>query len=325
MKKGLSALLFLVLFLFASGHRLAFVQAKINPDVLSADPAEPLEVASFRDQGYTRTLSRWLQTATYAPAVATTVPLSLLANPHLTPFVDPAPAVGVSALLEEGDAATFIVDVAFASLIEIAIDFYLPQVFYTVPSVRLEIDGELLYSEMAALKLPVEWSVSPLTEAERYNRYGNELLPQSVAVQQWTTGWFEDPTQQDIGNYQFYVAAGSHTITIKANDLSIAIGSLTISGKAETPNYQSYLQANAGKNDEASGELIVVEGQDFVRKNDLEVKSSYYKESAMTPYSYRNSVLNQLDGASMTRGGTAVTYRIHRRQRRLVSTCAESP
>ena len=75
--------------------------------------------------------------------------------------------------------------------------------------------------------------------------------------------------------------------------------------------YDEYKTANSGKLDESNGQIITLQAEDFIEKNDLEIKSSYYKDPAMTPFEYKNTVLNQLDGYSVNRGGTRVKYTIN--------------
>ncbi|MDP3130192.1 MAG: hypothetical protein Q8N15_02535, partial [Bacillota bacterium] len=236
-----------------------------------------------------------------------TAAAAVLANPA-TDFVADAAFGGLVAELETDESVTIPVVVPAAGLYEIAFDFVMPEAFYTVPTVALEVNGESPFNEASSLELDVAWNIIPLAENERFNRYGNELLPDAEAIRTWSTYWIDDYNALTSGACLFLLESGINPITVTALNLSVRIGAIRIRGHVEPVSYAAYRANVAALPDEADGALITIQGENFAIKNDLEIKSSYYKESAMTPYAYMTTVLNRLDGGSMARGGTKVTY-----------------
>lgn len=310
MKKTLIFLSFSLLIFFIGIQRMASVSALMNDGETTSDnEVDPIDISAFRDNTYYRQLNRWL--LTYDPiALPTEIsPISLTYswNPLITYVTQPDYDQDV-ALLSEDDSIEYVVTVESTGLYELGFDFKMVENYYTIPSIEVSVNGSIQFTECADLELDVSWDKVPLDEAVRYNRYGNELLPKSASVFEWKTMFFDDFNAYTNNPYLFLLHEGVNTITLKALNLSVYVGDLTIRGQQSLNDYAHYQSLYASNTSTEEPKQITVQGEAFDRKNDLEVKASYYKESAMTPYTYKHTVLNQLDGASMSRGGSKVTY-----------------
>lgn len=214
----------------------------------------------------------------------------------------------LQARLETEDEVSITINVPETGLYEIGIDFRVLETFHTIPTISVKINDEYPFNEASSLELEVAWDTVPLPEDRRYNRYGNELLPEVKAKTSWSKYYFDDYNDQVSGNYQFLLVSGDNEITLEAKNLPLAIGKVYVRGYRRIGTYAEYAAGIEGLESDTVGEMIVIEGESFISKNDLEIKSSYFKDSQMTPYAYKHTVLNRLDGSSMSRGGTMVTY-----------------
>lgn len=273
------------------------------------DIEDTFNLSNFRNDTYYRRLNTWLTNYHYISKVEEKKAISDFSglNPNIT-FLTVSDYPTEVASLSENDELSFEINVEETGLYELGIDFYVPNEFYTNPSIAIEVNGESQFNELADLELEVLWERKILDEDLRYNRYGNELLPGSESVQQWSSYYFDDYNAYTDDNYQVLLQAGLNEITIKALNLDIYIGSYLIKGHETLISYDSYIEEMGALTNQSVTNEIIIQGEDFSSKNELEIKGSYYKESAMTPYSYKNSILNQLDGYSQSRGGTKVDY-----------------
>ncbi|MDP2425064.1 MAG: extracellular solute-binding protein [bacterium] len=272
--------------------------------------SQPVSVSSFRDNTYYRKLQEWK--AQYSVSTMSQQQFELVdfvgLNPHLTFTQKSISDPEYVAFLNKNDELFIQVNVAQTALYAIGFDFYIPEAFYSIPSIKLQINGKSLFNEASDLELPVAWEMIPLEENRRYNRYGNELLPDAESINEWTTYFADDYLSSSVGPYQFLLEAGDNTISIKALNTSLYIGAFHIKGSTALPSYQEYRQQVPINPTNAEKNMVIIEGESFDIKNDLEIKSSYYKEPSMTPYTHKFTVLNQLDGNSMSRGGMSVSY-----------------
>ena len=310
MKKLFVILLFIIGFFFLGSLKISYVYAS------SGDPAETsssfddsFDISNFRNNNYYRVLQAWKETYSVISKTETVIPLADFTadNPGLNfTTVSDYPGQSVTTL-NENQSLQITINVPETGLYELGMDFKAADEFYTIPTISILVNGESQYNELDELELEVLWQIQPLAEDVRYNRYGNELLPGSKSVLTWSKYYFDDYNSSVLEPYKFLLEAGENTITITSQNLSLIIGSFYLKGEDATVDYNEYIDSQTATN-QTQSKLITIQGESFIYKNDLEVKSSYYKESAMTPYSYKHTILNQLDGASMSRAGTKVTY-----------------
>ncbi|MBI9009545.1 MAG: extracellular solute-binding protein [Tenericutes bacterium] len=312
MKKFFLVTLLILNFFIIAMFRITTVLSKTLPDtstVLEAD--DSFNLSDFRNNTYYRRLNQWLEEFNLISKVEERISISDFqgSNPDITFFVDSQYHSTKVVALNEDETLSFDVIVDSEGLYELGIDFLIPDEFYTIPTISITVNGESQYNELAELELEVLWEIKELPEDARYNRYGNELLPTSESVIAWSKYYFDDYNSYVSDNYKFLLHEGVNEISITNLSIPMYIGDAYIKGQTDLIDYSEYSnQDNAAITSTTSSSFIQIEGESFVYKNDLEVKSSYYKESAMTPYSYKNTVLNQLDGSSSSRGGTLATY-----------------
>jgi ABC-type glycerol-3-phosphate transport system substrate-binding protein len=272
-----------------------------NFTILASGQDWVFDLGQFRDSAYHRTLSRWKLTEDIYEGSDLMINIEDQAayNPGLL-FDEET----VLVLKRETIRYRFIIEEA--GLYHIRLDFAVESSFSTAPTITMKINDEIPFNEMSQHGLGVLFELNEREEDEKYNRFGNELLPHTEAI----TGLYRYALSDNNGRYSeafyFKLEAGINELEFEAINQNIRFGDLAIFGKKEGIDYQTYY--NQVKHYLKSDDLIRIEGQDIHTKNDIEIKSSYFKGPSMSPSSYRINVLNILDGSSMVRSGMAVDY-----------------
>lgn len=208
----------------------------------------------------------------------------------------------------DGEDITFKVNVANAGLYEIGLSYYLQEEFYTNPEIEVDINGENEFSESDAVALEVSWYISDRETTNRYNSYGDEMLPYSNALIKAYDYYLCDENESYDMNYKFYLKEGDNEIKLTMLTEDVLFSKLSLNNEKELISYSSY---DLSKSTDSEASIITVEAEDFTNKNSLSIKQSYYKDPGVTPFEYKNSVLNILDGSSMSEGGSSVTYKVN--------------
>jgi len=310
MKKLVFGLILLVLFFFVGITRISYVYAQYVDEEDSSDTTitDTFDVSDFRNGTYYRVYQNWLTDYSISQLDTREFLASGQKSNNLTAtYVEDYEGIDESVYLDDSDSFSFVVNVPETALYHIGLLYHMEGEFYTIPSIEVLINGTSLFNEMSDLELDVTWESVPLSEDVRYNRYGNELLPDSSSVLEWTSYIFDDYNSSTTDPYYFLLEEGSNTITITALNLPFYLNELFIEGESTIASYEDYL-SSITETETSTDQMITIQAENYVTKNDLEIKASYYKESAMTPYSYKHTVLNELDGDSMARGGMMVTY-----------------
>lgn len=259
------------------------------------------DLGQFRENSYQRVHKSWLNdTIIYQGN-----PIEVFAIDQIT--YNPTLSLNEDVFeVHQGDISTWMIEAPIDGLYHIVLNYGVLESFSTAPTIEIKIDGELQFNEMSGLPLPVRWVLEEREDEYRYNRFGNEMLPYTNAK----TGWYEefliDPNGRYIEPLWFHLEAGLHTIEIEAMNQELLMKSLTLKENKSIKDYDTYIQTFT--NQETTNQMIVVEGQNILEKNDIEVKAGYFKGAGMSPSSYKVNVLNMLSGSSMSRSGTGVTY-----------------
>ncbi len=265
------------------------------------------DLSQFRDDGYHRVLRQWLRDSHYYKGESIILDYDLFKpeNNHLVYHDNYLE-------LNKEDEAVISVNIPFSGLYHVLLDYKIEESFSTPPTILFSIDDKVPFNELNELPLTISYTLKEREEDEKYNRYGNELLPFTNAFLGDYSEYLVDPSGRYVEPLFFYFKKGVSTVKIKANNHPILLKTLTLSPKEEVLAYENYEVKHSSE--QIVSDSIFIEGESFLKKNDIEVKSGYYKGSGMRPEAYKTSVLNMLDGNSMTRTGTNVTYYFDIRQ-----------
>ena len=259
------------------------------------------DLGQFRESSYQRIHKTWLEEEIIYEGnpIVVDATTQTLNNAHLDIEDD-------AFVMDINDKVSFIVDAPIKGLYHIELEYIINETFSTAPTIEITIDDELQYNEMTGLPLPVKWMLEERDEDNRYNRFGNELLPYTESK----LGLYKEQLQDANGRYLdslwFYFDMGVHTVTVETLNHPLMIKSIALVGDHPIIDYQTYAQMY--QHVDEVDDWVKVEGQHIYQKNDIEVKAGYYKGVGMSPSSYKINVLNMLDGGSMSRSGTEVTY-----------------
>jgi len=294
MKKLTISILILALLSMSISHFMPNVQASTEDWVF--------DLGQFRETGYHRTRQRWLEDE--EPYQGSSLVFSIHDQIDLNQnlgFNDE----GVWLL--KGESLIYEIEVTEEKLYHISLNYMVEDTFSTRPTIDFKLNGEHPFNEMSSYPLSVSWILEPRDDEERYNRFGNEMLPFTIS----DTRWYETDLKDVNGRYNdpFYylLTTGKHHIEITPLNQNIVFGDLTLKGTKSLPTYETYLE-QMGDFDIVNDLKVRIEGQDMTSKNDIEIKAGYHKGAGVTPNSFKTNVLNVLSGASMQRSGNRVDY-----------------
>ena len=266
-------------------------------------------LGSFRKTAYYNTYNTWKQTYDVIdlnnPLTYKVDDTTKTLNPSITFDKDGADDI---AKVNKNNSITMIINAPETGLYELGLNFKPSDNFTNSPVVGVLINGEQPFNEISNITLEVSWSLEERTEDKKYNRYGNELLPYSVAQNIWYTHYFNDVNSRYVNPYKVLLNEGENTVTITNYSDVILIKELYLNNTKQKENYETYLKTYKDK--EIINELVTIDAEKVAYKNDIEVKAGYYKDPSMTPNAYKNTVLNMLDGSSTSRGGSKATYNV---------------
>ena len=198
----------------------------------------------------------------------------------------------------------FDVTTSSEGLYEIYIDYYLLEETLLRPTISLTINDELQYNEMANLDVPTNW----LVESEPvFDRFGDELTRNSSLENAWSSFAISDPNYYFMEPLKVYLPEGVSTISIITNEGFILYGDITIGNLYEAPSaYSEYLNEQPISNTAVS--TIEIAAENYNIESRQNIRSKFMRDPSLTPYSYKNRVLNVLDQTSYRKSGDSISY-----------------
>ncbi len=202
------------------------------------------------------------------------------------------------------DVITFDVTTNEEGLYEIYFDYYLLPETLLRPTISVEINDEIQYNEMANIEVPTKWLIN---DEPVFDRFGDELTPNSELLNEWSSFALSDPNYYFAEPLKVYLAQGENSISVKTNEGHILFGDITIGNLYTAPlTYSEYLSESPSDDTEVS--LIEIAAERYTYESRQNIRSKFMRDPSLTPYSYKNRVLNVLDQSSYRKSGDGVTY-----------------
>ncbi len=205
---------------------------------------------------------------------------------------------GKAVKISQGEDAEFSFEVPEDAQYRIAIEYYDASDSTLPVNCDVAIDGAYYCYEMRNQQFESDWKFE--TDVFETDRYGNEIVPESVRINEWRTKYFSDAAAITMEPFWFSLSKGTHSVKFHCSQGSMFIGKIVVSGEEEV---------TYGKTGTPEGEeCYVLEGERFSSKNSASIRPAGEYDASIVPYDYTKLKLNMLSGGSFADGGQSVTY-----------------
>jgi ABC-type glycerol-3-phosphate transport system substrate-binding protein len=171
--------------------------------------------------------------------------------------------------------------------------------------ISVMINGEFPYVESEIIELPIYWEFS--VDDFNLDRYGNEIQPNSVKVDQWYETALSDKTGLNARPLLFEFNAGSNTIDLEVENGSIYVGYVAVVSAGELPTYEAYKSQFSG---DVIGDITIVGAEEFTMKNDPSIGLMSERDPSATSYDTKDLRLNAINGQSFKNGTDEIVYEV---------------
>ena len=157
-----------------------------------------------------------------------------------------------------------------------------------------------------AASLPLLWTDAD--DEYKLDSYGNELYPKQKCIEEFIFNPLEDYASQSREELALNLNGGNTLITLKSDNQSIYIKSVTLIKPRQVSSYSEYLQKYSNSTETAA--LYVAEGERYSVKSDCFIRSGTVKNPALTPYDTYRKKINVVDGSTWKSAGQKVAWEI---------------
>jgi ABC-type glycerol-3-phosphate transport system substrate-binding protein len=206
-------------------------------------------------------------------------------------------------LMNETDVVTFSITAPKAGAYEIYINQKDISENILPNEISVKVNNLFQYEEAEVIELPTYWVFE--TETFQLDRYGNEILPNSVKSENWNTTALYDDTGLNQAPLLFDLNQGTNQITIEVLSGKVVFGDIVFKTPKQLPTYETYVSNfTAGNN---SG-TIMVGAEDLAAKTNPSIRLDSERDPSATAYDTKYLRLNSLDGYSYRSGNDQIIY-----------------
>ena len=197
-------------------------------------------------------------------------------------------------------------DVAQSGLYEVEVNYYPLETSLLNIELSVMLDDALPFTESGYCKLFRAYTDTEITQDEE----GHDVMPDTVNKTRWITARLAD-IGGIHGNYNYYLTAGKHTVTLTANEIPFLLSGFSFQTKEAQPiSYKEYV-----KKYDSQGYKNVKDYQKKIQaelpteKSSTSISPSAEKTSiALAPFDYYKSCFNVLDGSRWLTPGEWVSW-----------------
>ncbi|MFP4287379.1 MAG: extracellular solute-binding protein [Candidatus Izemoplasmataceae bacterium] len=173
--------------------------------------------------------------------------------------------------------------------------------------IAVKINGEFQYEEAQSIDLYTDWVFS--TDEFPLDRYGNEILPNSIKNPSLKMTYLFDTTGLNSDPLLFNLRSGLNTIELIHVRGSFVVSDLTVESPKEPLSYEDYLQLH-NSHDLKVNETLTIGAESFISKSSPSTRLTSERDPSATNYDTRYQRLNAIDGYSFRHGNNTITYEV---------------
>jgi len=207
--------------------------------------------------------------------------------------------------MEENDEIVLNLNVPEAGVYNIVLDYVHNSNNILPNEISVKVNDSFLYEESRIIKLPSLWEF----ESDEFilDRYGNEVLPNSVKTNQVQRVRLHDTTALNVDPLLFALEAGDNEITISLETGSMFLGAVMVTPPVETPTYEDYLASQSG---ELVDSQIILGASELDYKNNPSIRLRAESDPSALTFDIDSLRLNAIDGYSYRSGNDEISFEL---------------
>ncbi len=200
--------------------------------------------------------------------------------------------------LELGDKVKLIIKAPKEAKYNLSFDYLSDSKSILPIELQLVLNGDIPFYEARRLVFENNWVQQ---DKASYDRYGNEIVALPEKLVQWEHKPVMDGSYRYSTPLNLLLKEGRNEIDLTISEGSFLLGNIYLSGDEVIPQYEK-VKAKDGN------DIYTIEAENMLYRNDSSIRGASEFDTALTPYSTTNKVINILDGASFKDAGQRVTY-----------------
>ncbi|KAB8127853.1 extracellular solute-binding protein [Gracilibacillus oryzae] len=195
--------------------------------------------------------------------------------------------------------AEIIITAPEKALYQIGLQYFIEGEQILPSQLEVEVNGEIPFYELRNIVFESKWE-NPKEWSK--DKYGNEIVPQPVKVDEWQTKFLIDSSYRNSDPFLIPLEEGENTLTLKLTEGNLLFKQVILQGPTELKPFE---EQNVEGN-----EYIEIEAERHTYKNDSSIRSAGSYNFDLTPYDTSDIVLNHINADSFKTAGQKLFYEV---------------
>ncbi|MBU5594069.1 extracellular solute-binding protein [Amphibacillus sp. MSJ-3] len=198
----------------------------------------------------------------------------------------------------QDETASFTIEAPETAYYQIGFEYKIEGVNVLPTQLEMRVNDSIPFYEMRNLIFESGWE-NP--ETFQIDKYGNEIIPQPIKIDDWEFKYLIDSSYRDSSPLMMKLEQGENEIELTVSEGNLLIRTIELAGK---PSLGDHEQAEVTGN-----QYIEVEAaNDLVKRNNSSIRANASFNVNLVPYSDDKRVLNHIDADSFNSAGDKIYY-----------------
>lgn len=200
----------------------------------------------------------------------------------------------------QDESGSLTLDVPETAYYQIGFDYRITGNNVLPTQLEMRVDNEFHFYEMRNLVFESSWE-NP--SEFQIDKYGNEIIPQPIKVDEWQSKYLIDSSYRDSTPLMVKLNEGENDINFTVTEGNISIKSIELTSKSILPVHEIVDVTG-------DGYIEVEAASELVKRNDSSIRANASTNVNLIPYSDDKRVLNHIDGGAFNSPGHKIYYDI---------------
>lgn len=200
--------------------------------------------------------------------------------------------------IEHGESIDLYLTVPTSAAYQIGVEYYIKGDQVLPTQTEVKINEEIMFYELRNIVFESKWE-NPSEFS--IDKYGNEIIPQPIKVDEWQSKYLIDTSYREVEPFYIPLEKGENKISLTSTEGNLYIKSVYLKGKEALPPIPDDVHIDGNG-------YIEIEAEQHTYKNDSSIRSAGVYNPEITPFSSEYIKLNHISGDSFKNAGQKVTF-----------------
>lgn len=201
---------------------------------------------------------------------------------------------------DQAETTTFVINAPETAYYHLGFTYQIDGFSVLPTQLEMKVNGTFPFYEMRNIVFENAWK-NP--ETVQVDKYGNEIIPQPIKIEDWQQKYVIDSSYRDSLPFLIKLDQGENEVSLKITEGNLLIRTIELAPRIELPDHEDV---------QVSGDhyIEVEAASELLKRNDSSIRANASFNVNLSPSSRSKRVLNHIDPGAFKSAGDKIYYQI---------------